>query len=90
VSQQTSLKRKGLDSFDKGDNTAGNSRIEAIFSDNGGTWNRLSNFPAGSMIMGKVPLEEQGLFAAETFLPKSLCVRRRGCRALDCTGALWC
>ena len=53
MSQQTSLWRKGFDSFNKGD-LGPKSKIEAIFSDNGGTWSRLSNFPAQSTIMGKV------------------------------------
>ena len=59
VSQQKSLGKGrgqaiGRDSFDREDNfRAGHSKIEAIFSNNGGTWENLCHLPTGSTIMGK-------------------------------------
>jgi hypothetical protein len=59
VSQQKSLgKGRGIgigrDSFDREDHfRGGHSKIEAIFSNNGGTWENLCHLPSGSTIMGK-------------------------------------
>jgi hypothetical protein len=53
VSQQKSL-GNDLKSFDRKELIAGgaHSKIEAIFSNNGGTWERLNSLPSGSTLMG--------------------------------------